>query len=108
MVAMSQRPWVPFVAAGLALLLFGAAIGATPAAMPAFAVGGFAFAVALVVALKDRKDKYDLGMLRTLHERELVDSIEIPEPEEYDAVVCIHCGTAYSARFPTCPNCGQR
>jgi hypothetical protein len=104
---MSNRPWVPFVAAGLALLMFAGAVGSS-AALPAVFVAGFAFLVAAIIAFNNRRDKYDLGVLRQVHDRELVEEIELPEPSDYDSVHCLHCGTVYTNDLQVCPNCGQR
>ena len=45
---MANRPWVVFVAIGLALPLF--AVGVGWAAMPAIFVAGFSFLVAVILA----------------------------------------------------------
>jgi hypothetical protein len=97
-----------FVGLGLAFLLLGGAVAASPLAVPSLILGGLAFLIAVVAGLRERKDKYDLVTLKRVHEREEAASIELEEPSQYDSVHCIHCGTVYNNRMPACPNCGQR
>jgi hypothetical protein len=94
---------MPFVAVGLGLLLLAGATGAVPAM-----IGGTgALLVAIVVALLNRKDKYDLGTLREVHDREEVRELLIDEPAEYDSFLCQGCGAVYDVRIRTCPRCGR-
>ena len=75
-------------------------------------VAGLSTAVAIWVGVHDRvrlRDRYDLGTLREIHEREELSELDpgTVDPEA-DKVVCLHCNHQYHSRFPACPNCGHK
>lgn len=55
-----------------------------------------------------RHEKYSLDSLREVHDRAELDEIDVPGGNDLDSVVCLCCGTAYSNRFPACPDCACR
>ncbi len=101
-----RHRWIPFIAIGIALLLFGGASGGTFVLTGAFFCFCF-FMVGLGVWLHDRKGKDDLGVLQEVHEKQIVREIEIDEPNEYDSVHCLGCGETYAPEFRACPRCGR-
>lgn len=94
---------MPFVGFGLGLLLLAGATGAVPAI-----IGGTgSLLVGVVVAILNRKDKYDLDTLKEVHDREEVRNLEVEEPPEYDSFMCRGCGEVYDIRIRSCPRCGR-
>lgn len=53
-----------------------------------------------------RRDPYDLGLLREVHERDQLPTSEAEEAPD-DAVYCRHCHEAYPASCLQCPRCGR-
>lgn len=104
---MSDRPWLPPLAFGIASAMVGAATTSVALLQTTFlSLAGISFAVAAIAAARQRRsDPYDLDELRRVHERDVVDSIEVEEPTEYDSVHCLYCGTDFSVRLPVCPEC---
>ena len=102
-----KHRWLPFVAIGLALLIFGSASGGTFSMIGVFFCFYF-FMIALGVWLHDRKDRYDLGVLQEVHDKQIASEIEIDEPVEYSSVHCLCCGNVYGSHLPACPECGRR
>ena len=100
---LAYKPWMPFVAVGLALLLLAGATGAIPAIIG----GAGALLVGAVVAILKRNDKYDLNMLQVVHDREEARNIELDEPQEYDSFLCMGCDQVYDIRLGRCPRCGK-
>jgi hypothetical protein len=107
---MGSRSWFPYAALALAFAMGATAFSTAPfvqnlllllSALCGVAVG------AHVLAGK-RSARYDLGVLREVHEREEALEIELDEPQEFDSVHCLHCDTVYSSRLPACPQCGRR
>lgn len=52
-----------------------------------------------------RRDPYDLGLLREIHEREELSTIEPELVVDGGEIICPHCQTPYMSRLPVCPNC---
>lgn len=97
------------VASGVAIGLLGAAfpMGSLPSLVATFfAVASFAGAFLLWIQKRSRS-KYDLGLLREVHEKEEVRNLEVEEDHDYGTVVCLACQTVYDRRLPACPNCGR-
>jgi hypothetical protein len=68
-----------------------------------FAIGG-----SLKILFSGRRDKYDLNLLREVHEKaELNQAGDDYVSPEADEVVCIRCTQTYGTRFPACPHCGH-
>jgi hypothetical protein len=106
----NQAPWLPTLAAAVALLLLAVAASGAPSLSQALLVLAVAAgALTFFQVLRGRRDKYDLGRLREVEEKETVrELLDRDDEEEYDSVHCLHCGTVYSIDFPACPNCGRR
>jgi hypothetical protein len=52
-----------------------------------------------------RSERYDLNLLREVHDSGGGVDDELPEVEEDAGVVCPHCGTLYGAWMLVCPQC---
>lgn len=99
-----------FFALAVVSVLLAAGLGAFPKfrELLVWLALGFVLA-AIAVFIRDmlisRKDPYDLGELRRIHDQEELGDLEPLEPTNFDQVLCRHCGAVYSSRFPICPDC---
>lgn len=101
--------WMQPLALAVGALLLAVALPAF--ALPLALVSGVGFVWAFVVGVLPRlrrRDSYDLGELKRVHEEEEMRSLD-PEgalglPEK---VVCPRCFTEYPHRIGACPRCGH-
>lgn len=98
------------VALAVGIGFFGASLpsGSLPQQVIAF------FAVILLIGAgvlwlqERRRDPYDLGLLKEIHDRKEIEEIEREEEDfDYGSIVCPHCQTVRDKRIPACPNCGR-
>lgn len=98
---------IGYLAAAMASLLLAAAAGARLPALGLLAIGScLVFAVLGLLALRQRRDPYDLQLLREIHEREEMLKARVPDPHG-DLVYCPYCSDVYSSEYPMCPKCGR-
>ncbi len=94
------------LAAGALLLAVALPAFAAPFLLVSVAGCGWAFAVGLLPRLR-RRDAYDLGELRRVHDEEEIRALDdegaMGLPEK---VVCPRCFTEYPHRLGACPKCG--
>lgn len=118
MSVLGKRAWIPWVAVGLTLILVSDSLAELLATLVsgfdayrmflASITAGFLLAAtgALIAISSTWRRKYDLTELRELQEKIDLEAAEVPEvAPDADEVVCLSCGTAYSAKLPVCPNC---
>ena len=105
---MSSKAWLPYVGLAVAAFILAGAIPFVAFRTALLVLGASLLAIAVAVTFGGRRDKYDLGLLREIEEREQIAQLEVPEPAEYDSVLCTCCHTVYSTRFPACPNCAKK
>jgi hypothetical protein len=69
-------------------------------------IGGVLFAWSVVLWITSKRAaRYDLNLLREVHESGGGVDDELPEVEEDAGVVCPCCGTVYGAWMLVCPEC---
>jgi hypothetical protein len=99
-------PWCVGVCAGMLFLpytwpflpLFCAVLCLTSAALVGM--------VRAVMQSNRSGGKYDLSLLKRVHETEELRRLHEEEPIlEPDQVLCLQCGEVHDARLPGCPNC---
>lgn len=107
---MNERPSLPLVAAGIVCAMAAVGfstvyfLGEALAVMAGiFFVSGGILEVKRVI--RNHRGRYDLRALHELEEREQNQWVEPNTPDEYDGIVCLHCGTVYSVNMPCCPDC---
>lgn len=108
-----RTAWIAPLAISIVCCLLLIFLGAyTAIARVLVAIAGFSALVAIGNAIRGRvrlPDRYDLGTLREIHEREeLMDLDPGTLDPEADRVVCFYCNHQYHSRFPACPHCGRR
>ena len=87
-------------------MLWGATGGTALSPLFALAAGASVLAAVAVLFVR-RRGRYDLESLREFHDREEVRQLEPDDPGDIDSLFCSNCGTAYSVRFPACPQCSK-
>lgn len=118
MSVLGKRAWIPWVGIGLALVLLSPyaaevltsvlnGVDTYRLSLAILSAGFLLTAVGAAIALSGSwRRKYDLKDLEELQEKIDLEAAEVPEVRpEADEIVCLSCGTAYSAKLPVCPNC---
>ncbi len=101
------------LAIGLALLLLSPAFAGN-GSLAGVAVGTASTLVLVGAGLKlfesgwFRRDPYDLGKLREVHDRASWSETDVPEVDPDAEILCLNCGDPYEPRFLSCPRCGWR
>ncbi|MCW5946117.1 MAG: hypothetical protein KIT74_03725 [Fimbriimonadales bacterium] len=94
-------------ASAILCLFFAAVLGARmPVIGIGFAVAGLVLAFLGYRDLRDKRDPYDLSLLKEIHEEEELRNVRVPESTG-DNVMCPACGEVYTNEFPICPRCGR-
>jgi hypothetical protein len=95
-----------YVGLGLAFLFLGIGLGTIRLLSDACAIiTVVCFVGAGVTGFKRKGNKYDLGELRDLQEREELSAINLEVGDAFDSVHCMNCGEIYNMRLPLCPFC---
>jgi len=95
-------------AAGMLLSLILAGVTAQWTALSdalLFVSGVCAVGVVLQIVKPRARGKYDLESLRAIHEKSVIESLEVDESVDFDSVLCTCCGTVFSNELPVCPRC---
>jgi hypothetical protein len=108
---MAKRSWIP----GIALALIGCMLlpNVWDVKVLRYVIAGFVvvgLGAALVAVIRSRRahDPYDLGELKSVHEKEELMRLWADELQSDDRMVlCRCCNTVYEARLGVCPECGS-
>lgn len=100
---------LPFAALALAGLLVWPFVAGAIVIKLVLAVWVLGFGSIALAKLRfdlEKRDKYDLKRLKSVHERKELRGANVPlVAHDADEAVCPHCGQGYDARLPSCPRC---
>jgi len=99
------------IAGMVGFAILGFALGANPFGQASIVLAALVGLGALVVRLYElkpqKKDAYDLALLKQIHERKEMAKIddELGEFETTGKAICLNCGDEYDPRLGRCPRC---